>query len=266
MFRALCIGVAAAMTMTACAQTSGPEGEAAKVPGMHTFTAPFRGKAQPWVVHVPEGYTDDEAWPLIVALHGMGERGSDGEMHKHVGIGPAIQANPERFPCLVVMPQCPDDSFWGSVPGEERFKHMGDASPFIDTALNETLERYNVDRSRIVLTGLSMGGYGTFIYGAGRTDVYAAFVPVCGRGLPDDAEKLAQRPMRIFHGGADDVVPAEHSKTMYEAIKEAGGDVQLTIFEGVGHNSWDPTYRDPAVIRWMLDQRLPVADDAAPSE
>lgn len=201
---------------------------------------------QPAALYVPANYDDRREWPLIVFLHGMGERGTDGVAQTEVGIGPAIVAHPERFPALVVMPQCSPSYVWSSPNG---IAH-------VDHAIAQVRERYNVDDERIYLTGLSMGGYGAFNYGALHPDLFAAVVPICGGGNPDrHAEPLAAIPMRVFHGGADPVVAPERSRQMVEAIRNAGGDVQYTEYPGVGHNSWDATYGDPEVITWMLAQR-----------
>ena len=201
---------------------------------------------QPAALYVPANYNDGREWPLIVFLHGMGERGADGVDQTTVGIGPAIQAHPERFPALVLMPQCSSDYVWTSPNG---IAH-------IDHAIAQVRERYNIDAQRIYLTGLSMGGYGAFNYAALHPERFAAVVPICGGGNPErHAEPLATIPMWVFHGGADNVVAPERSRQMVEAIRNAGGNIQYTEYPGVGHNSWDAAYGDPEVIAWMLAQR-----------
>ncbi|HOV75536.1 MAG TPA: dienelactone hydrolase family protein [Candidatus Hydrogenedentes bacterium] len=202
-----------------------------------------------YVVYVPREYTPDKAWPLILFLHGAGERGDDGLLQTEVGIGHAIRLNPDRFPCLVVMPQCPKDVWWHEVP-----EHIA-------AALEDALEAYRADPERIYLTGLSMGGFGTWIYGAAHVDTFAAFMPICGGGNPADAAKLAARPVWAFHGADDDTVPPEKSREMVEAVRRAGGHVQYTEYPGTGHNSWDNAYGDPASIPWLLKQRKPAAGE-----
>lgn len=201
------------------------------------------GQELKYGVYVPSDYDAKKKWPLIIFLHGMGERGSDGVLQTQVGIGPAIQKNPERFPCIVVMPQCPKSSVWN------------DRHDIIAESIARSLADYNIDKSRIILTGLSMGGYGTWSYGAAHVSRFAALLPVCGGGKPEDAPKLAKVPIRVYHGGADDVVKPELSRAMFEAIKRAGGDIAYTEYPGVGHNSWDLTYGDAQVIEWMLAQK-----------
>jgi predicted peptidase len=220
--------------------------------GFLSFKTTVDGETRQSVVFVPDGYSPDRKWPLIVFLHGMGERGNDGWKQTEVGIGRAIRLHPERFPALVVMPQCSPSTVWSSMENKEgapSWKH-------IDAAIDHVRKRYSVDEDRKTLTGLSMGGYGTFRYGAMRADEFAAFLPICGGGNPEDAKALARRPLWAFHGLADTVVKPEKSREMVEAIRAAGGVAKLTEYEGVGHNSWDKAYGDSAAIEWLLSQSL----------
>jgi predicted peptidase len=216
-----------------------------------------------YVLYVPGGYDAAREWPLVVFLHGAGERGSDGLIQSDVGIGHAIRKNPERFPCLVLMPQCPADKFWDVM--------FDDIEKMMDAARRE----YRVDPARITLTGLSMGGYATWLWGPNRLDLFAALMPICGGGDPRDlkklitvemdvekygtvddrAPKLATVPIRAFHGKKDDVVPAFRTQQMVKIVKKAGGDVKYTEYPEDGHNSWDSTYGDPENIAWLLSQR-----------
>ncbi len=220
------------------------------------------GKDRNYAVHVPEGYTPDRAWPLIVFLHGAGERGDDGAAQTRAGIGPAIVKNPERFPAIVLLPQCPEGTEWSS---------QLDA---LEAQLEATRGEYNIDPKRIYLTGISMGGYGTWQWGAIKTDTFAALVPICGGGDPGDIQALlkvpggnpfgshasrvralAKVPIWAFHGGSDSVVPPERSRSMVAAVKAAGGNIQYTELEGVDHNSWDPAYQSEDTIVWLLKQK-----------
>ena len=220
------------------------------------------GQAERYVVYVPEGYDAAQSWPLIVFLHGAGERGDDGTAQTTAGIGPAIQAHPERFPAIVLMPQCPKEADWNT------------AHDMLNAQLEATRGAFNIDEKRIYLTGLSMGGYGTWLWGAIKTDTFAALMPICGGGDPEDIQQLlkvgggnpygslasrlralATIPIWAFHGGADDVVPPDRSRTMVEAVKARGGTIRYTEYEGVGHNSWDAAYGDPEAIAWLLAQR-----------
>ncbi len=220
--------------------------------GFYAFRTNVDGDSWPAVVYVPAGYTPDKEWPLVVFLHGIGERGADGWKQAEVGIGRAIRLSPDRFPALVVMPQCATSTTWSSADnpsGAPSWKH-------IDSAIEYVKQHYRVDEKHVALTGLSMGGFGTFRYGAMRADQFSAFMPVCGGGNVSDAKELARRPLWAFHGLADTTVKPELSRRMVDAVKAAGGSAQLTEYEGVGHNSWDNAYADPEAIQWLLAQSL----------
>ncbi len=206
------------------------------------------------VLYVPAAYDgSDHAWPLVVFLHGLGERGDDGKQ-RTVGIGPAIEKNPERFPCLVLMPQCPSDRTWTKIDADWA-RAFEPAEDQIDAAIAETERRYRVDERRVALTGLSMGGFGTLMYGARRIDRFCALVAVCGAGRLTDAPALATRPLWLIHGESDPTVPSRLSKDIARAVIVAGGDVRFTGYAGVGHNAWDRAYGDPEVIRFLLAER-----------
>lgn len=216
------------------------------------FDVPVDGRVVRASVWVPPDYDPDREWPLIVFLHGLGERGEDGLGQTRVGIGPAILKNPERFPCLVLLPQCPSDRLWSSLDASWASGIPG-AADVVEASLQHVLEEYSVDPERIALTGLSMGGFGTFLYGADHVDRYRALVPICGGGDVSDAASLAKRPIWVIHGGSDTLVLPELSREMVAAIQKEGGDVRYTEYEGVGHDSWTRAYADPDVIDFLLD-------------
>lgn len=237
--------------------------EAALVMG----TATADGVSTKYALYVPPDYAPSTSWPLIVFLHGVGERGEDGLQQTRVGIGPAIRSNPERFPCLVLMPQCLPTHFWPSgrseVEVQDAVSRLGRPSNTdvsagqIRDALDQVKAKYNVDPDRIALTGLSMGGFGTFQFGAENVDEFSCLMPICGGGDPSLAEVLAQRPIRVFHGSIDPVVSPQRSIEMVEAIRAAGGTVSYTEFAGVSHDAWIPAYADPDNIAWLLAQKRP---------
>lgn len=220
--------------------------------------------ARKYVLYVPPAYDPAKAWPMIVFLHGAGERGDDGLIQSEVGLGAAIRRDVTRFPALVLMPQCPKDRFWDV------------AIPAIEGAMAQTQADYNVDRERVYLTGLSMGGYMTWIWGALKTDTFAAFMPICGGGdlgdiqrllgakktavdfgaLEDRVAKLATVPIWAFHGAKDSVVPVVRSQEMVQRVKAAGGAVKYTEYPETDHNSWDAAYADEDAIAWLFQQRL----------
>lgn len=222
------------------------------------------GTEYKYQVFVPENWTKKQEWPVILFLHGAGERGEDGLIQTEVGIGTAIRRYRDRFPAVIVMPQCRKNVWWAE-PG------MGDVAM---AALAAAQKEFHGDPTRIYLTGLSMGGYGTW-YLAGRyPGKFAAIVPICGGILmpdmaraqsPDDnapyteaAKNVGQQtPVWIFHGGDDPVVPVTESRRMNDAMKALGGEVHYTEYPGVGHNSWEKAYADPELFTWMLSKFEP---------
>jgi len=243
---ALAVLVVLAVALAGCAvnrMKGRPAHHDPRVTGFINKTMDLNGVLRRYAVYVPHDYRPDKAWPAIVFLHGIGERGDDGLLQTEVGIGRAIRRHADWFPCLVVLPQCPDDVLWDK------------ALDAIDAALAKTRDEYHVDPRRISLTGLSMGGFATWMYGAQRLDVYAALMPICGGGRSEDAEALAGVPIRAFHGAQDEKVPPGASRRMVEAVKQAGGNIKYTEFPGVDHNAWDPAYEDRANIKWLLRQK-----------
>ncbi len=211
--------------------------------GFINKTMSVGAKTRRYVVYVPHEYDATKAWPLIVFLHGAGERGDDGLMPTEVGLGSAIRRHVERFPCVVVMPQCPDGMYW-----DKAFRD-------IDEAIARTEIEYAIDPARVYLTGISMGGYATWIYGAAQADRFAALLPICGGGKIEDAPALATLPIWAFHGDKDETVLPEESRKMVHAVKKAGGKAWYTEYHDIGHNSWDKAYNDPKAIKWLLKQR-----------
>ena len=206
----------------------------------------LEGQTYRYAVFVPERYAPQKSWPAMLYLHGMGECGDDGRFHTTVGLGRAIRDHPDRFGCIVILPQCRVGLRW-----------EGPMESLALAALGAAQSDYNIDRNRIALTGLSLGGFGTWSIGARYADRFCALVPICGGGDPADAETLARVPVWCFHGEADPVVAVERSREMVEAVRAAGGNVRYTEFAGVTHNSWDSAYGNPDVIAWMLAQRRP---------
>ena len=197
-----------------------------------------------YAVYVPPGYTADRRWPLVVFLHGMGECGTDGTKHLDVGLGPAIRAEPDRWPFVVVLPQKPD-----------RESQWAEHDAMVMAMLAATEKEYSIDTSRRLPTGLSQGGAGTWALGAKHADLWAAIAPVCGYGKPDEvAAKLERMPIWAFHGADDQVVPAEQSKALCAAVDAARGHAVLTLYEHTAHNSWDKAYRESELAEWLQRQ------------
>ena len=189
---------------------------------------------------------NDKTFPLIFFLHGRGE--SNGPLSLVAKWGPPkFAARGDELPYVIVSPQCPAEDSWTSEAQQKRLVGL----------LNNVVANYNIDESRIYLTGLSMGGYGSWRLAADHPQRFAAVVPVCGGGDPDDAEKLKDIPIWVFHGDQDRAVPFENSVEMVEAIKKAGGDsIRFTSLEHFGHNSWSAAYGAPELFQWMEQQQV----------
>lgn len=198
-----------------------------------------------YVVYVPADYNPKEKLPVILFLHGSGERGSDGLKQSEVGIGRAIRFNPERYHALVVIPQCLEGKFWAD--------EMAD---FALKALDKTVKEYRGDKNRLYLTGLSMGGFGSWGIATKHPEMFAAVVPCCGGGDPEKmATALANLPIWVFHGSSDGAVNVEQSRKMVKAIKDAGSSqIKYTEYEGVDHNCWDRAYGDKEMTDWLFAQ------------
>jgi len=196
-------------------------------------------------LHLPPDYAARESCPLLLFLHGAGERGEDLEKVKAHG-PPKLLASGRPTPCsqfIVVAPQCPTDQYWS-----------------VETllALLDDLEReLKVDRSRISVTGLSMGGYGVWALVTSQPRRFAAAVPICGGGSPILARLTPAKevPVWAFHGACDPVVPLRASEEMVKAWQDQGGDAKLTVYPEAGHDSWTETYANPELYRWLLDHR-----------
>ena len=193
-----------------------------------------------YLLFLPEGYVQkNQRWPLILFLHGAGERGDDLELVKKHG-PPKIVEQKKDFPFIVVSPQCPSGSWWT------------DEIEVLTNLLDDIVARYQVDSTRIYLTGLSMGGYGTWALAAAYPARFAAIAPVCGGGKRFMAGNLRNVPVWAFHGAKDNVVPLKESEEMVQAIKAAGGDAKLTVYPDAGHDSWTATYNNQELYDWFL--------------
>lgn len=190
-----------------------------------------------YLLSLPEGYEQKDSWPLLIFLHGSGERGNDLELVKKHGPPKLIDAGKE-FPFIVVSPQCPMFQRW--------------QVSILDALLNDLQTKLKVDHKRIYLTGLSLGGYGTWDWATYAPDRFAAIVPICGRGDRKGGPRLAKIPTWVFHGAQDTAVPLSASEKMVSAIRKAGGDPLFTIYPDAAHDSWTETYENPEVYDWLL--------------
>ncbi|HON93021.1 MAG TPA: prolyl oligopeptidase family serine peptidase [Sedimentisphaerales bacterium] len=197
-----------------------------------------------YLLHLPTGYGDnqDQKWPVMLFLHGAGERGSDLNKVKVHG-PPKLIEQGKDLPFIVVSPQCPAGTWW---------TEQLDA---LTALLDDVQTRYAVDVNRVYLTGLSMGGFGSWALGCRYPNRFAAIVPICGGGEWFLAERLKNVPVWAFHGAKDSVVPLRQSQEMVDALKRAGGNVQLTVYPEANHDSWTETYNNPKLYEWLLSQR-----------
>lgn len=197
-----------------------------------------------YLLYMPDGYHEqtEQKWPLILFLHGMGQRGNDVELIKKHGI-PKVVEERKDFPFITVSPQCPESTFW---PVE---------TDALNTLLDEVIAKYPVDPDRVYLTGLSMGGYGTWTLATVSPDRFAAIAPICGGGIPVMASQLKDVPVWAFHGAKDDVVPLSESERMVEALKACGADVRFTVYPEATHDSWTETYNNEALYDWFLSHK-----------
>ncbi|MHC5025961.1 MAG: DUF459 domain-containing protein [Planctomycetota bacterium] len=249
-----------AVTSGACAQTAAFLEGSVEVDG-----TPYGYRLLP-----PAVIEEDRTYPLVFFLHGAGERGGDNTKQiRHFPERMVTRAMREAYPCYVLAPQCPDERFWVHIEPDNGFKTPYAPTPVAPmrgaiAAFEEVVAAHPIDRDRIYLTGLSMGGFGTWDLASRYPGVFAAAVPICGGGDPIRAARLAGLPLSVWHGGADRVVPADRSRMMVEALRSMEADVTYTELEGVGHNSWNAAYGKEGCLEWMFSKkRDPQAELAA---
>ncbi len=231
----------------------------------------FEGKnggILPYRILYPENYNPDQQYPLLLFLHGAGEKGNDNK--KQLIHGSSMFLEPENrnnFPAFVVFPQCPEDGWWIDLSQRQALDDDPDLQESVQfpasnpmklvlELLDQLTSDLNVDNNRLYVMCLSMGGYGTFDLLSRRPEWFAAAVPICGGGNTGLAERYAPHTsLWVFHGEEDNVVPAELSRNMVKAIEEAGGDIKYTEYKGVGHNSWDPAFAEEDLLPWIFDQK-----------
>ncbi len=196
-----------------------------------------------YVVYVPRGYDASQEWPLILYLHGSGERGDDGLRPSGAGLGQGIRRFPDRWPALVLFPQCPKKKTWADIQAD------------VQQVFMNAVSEWRIDMARVYVTGVSLGGYAAFKLPILQPDMAAAIVPVCGGGAETDAEALAKVPLWAWHGAQDTVVDPEESRKMILAIEAAGGKPRYTELPDAAHDAWNVVYEDPGLPRWLFQQR-----------
>jgi len=234
-------------------------------PHVHVRSMVVGGVTYRYAVYTPPGYSGAERWPAILFLHGRGESATNGTTPLLVGLPAQVLRNPEVWPVVLIVPNKPDmESQWE------------DHAPAVLAMLDEAERNWSIDPERVVLSGLSQGGHGCWTINAQAPGRFAALAPVCGYALRPVARPGQPRhwpfeessalidgmlkgamgvPVWMFHGEADSVVPPEQTVRMAELFRARGGEVRVTLYPGVDHNSWDRAYAEPELREWMLKAR-----------
>lgn len=196
-----------------------------------------------YLLYLPEQHQQRDPWPLIVFLHGSGERGSDLSLVAKHGL-PKLLAAGSSLPAVVLSPQCPAGQLWTP------------QLPALKALIERCIEEHGVDPARVTVTGLSLGGAGAYELVSAHPDMFAGVAPICGPWTSLFVTRASARlPTWVFHGDADEVVPVKESHQLVESIRAHGGDPLLTIYPGVGHDSWDRAYADTELRDWLVSQR-----------
>jgi predicted peptidase len=212
----------------------------------------------------PENFNPAEKYPLLLFLHGAGERGDDNE--KQLVHGSSLflnQENRDNFPAIVIFPQCPKSEYWAkadivrsSEGNSFEFDYSGEPNKSLGLVM-KMVKRYSknhfVDQERLYVGGLSMGGMGTFEILSRMPNTFASAFAICGAGNPYSVGNYAKKvDLWVFHGAKDDVVDPEYSEEMVQALKEAGADIKFTLYPEANHNSWDPAFAEPELLTWLF--------------
>lgn len=223
-----------------------------------TFTS--GGQTLNYRIHVPEKVEPASKLPLVLFFHGAGERGDDNISQLKHGANPiAAWSEKTNTPVIIVAPQCPTGKQWVDTPWANDSHTMptepSESMQLVIDLLAEIRATQPVDESRIYVTGLSMGGFGTWDIIQRMPNTFAAAMPVCGGGDTAMAEAIKEMPIHVFHGGADTVVKTKRSQDMVAALKGVGSPVLYTEYPGVGHGSWGPAYSTDENLAWLLAQK-----------
>jgi predicted peptidase len=238
----VCFGL---MVCVGCGTTMSDKSEKAGEQSKHMLNKKITTVADcNYLLYLPADYgKSDKKWPLIMFLHGAGERGKNVEVVKKHG-PPKMIAQGKSFDFIIVSPQCPNDLWWP------------EQTEVLMALLDEIETKYRVDTDRVYLTGLSMGGFGTWTLAAKYPNRFAAIAPICGGSERISGSRLKKVPVWAFHGAKDPTVPLIRSQEMVDAVKKAGGDAKLTIYPEAEHDSWTETYNNPELYQWFLSHRI----------
>ena len=219
----------------------------------------------PYRIMVPDDYSPEKKYPLVIFLHGSGERGNDNEKQLVHGAELFLRDSiRKKYPAIVVFPQCSENSYWSNVnivtdeqTGTRTFNYQTDSKPTVAMNLlvnlvNDLQRRYSIQKKKIYISGLSMGGMGAFEIVRRKPNLFAAAIPICGGANTATAGKLVKTKWWIFHGEKDDVVNPQYSKDMAAAILNEGGAAKLTTYANANHNSWDSAFAENNFMQWMF--------------
>jgi predicted peptidase len=217
--------------------------DTARTEGFHLRTVKAHDGERKYGLYLPKGFDAEKTYPAIVFLHGSGERGEDGVTQSQIGMGAAVLAHPEAYQAICVFPQA-----------KRTWAADSDDAQAAMQILDEVTKEFKVDPNKIVLTGLSMGGSGTWGLAAKYPEKFSCIVPICGGGKPETAGAIKGYPTWVLVGDEDREQTVKNARTMVEALAKAGGSPKYTEYRGVPHNSWDRAYNDLALVEWMLAQ------------
>ena len=196
-----------------------------------------------YVEYLPADYDEANTYPLVFFLHGAGERGEDPDVAMRHGYMKHVREQGTEYPFIFIAPQCPMDKYWGCY------------TESLIAFLEDMIATHAVDEDRVYLTGLSMGGTGTWMLAMACPEKFAAIAPICGTGICWYGEALKDVPVYAYHGDADAIVPVAESVNMVARVNAGGGNAQVKICYGVGHDAWEEAYKGDELWKWMLAHR-----------
>jgi len=209
---------------------------------------------------IPEKSCSKEQYPLVLFLHGAGERGDDNETPiLHIKKLFLDKENKKNFPAFVIVPQCPKEQRWVEVSWKlskhKQPKQVSEPLGLTMELLKSLIEKYPIDTNRIYITGLSMGGFGVWDAISRYPNFFAAAIPICGGGDENNASKIVNTPIWAFHGDNDKAVNVSRTRNMINAIKKQGGNPKYNEYKGVGHGSWVKAYKEPQILKWLFSKK-----------
>ena len=227
------------------------------------------GDTLPLRILLPLNYNPDTEYPVVLFLHGAGERGNDNEKQLIHGAKMfLVDSIRMKYPAIVVFPQCPENSFWANIDmkidsiTKKRtlvYRENGEPTKAMELLIGMTIElkqRFSLDETRLYVGGLSMGGMGTFEIARRLPDNFAAAFAICGGANVATAPKLKNTAWSVYHGLKDGVVDPQNSIDMAEALKKAGAEVRLTLYPEANHNSWDDAFKEPDFFSWLFGHQV----------